>query len=466
MRYALRVSLIAALLLTLITGVTAQDAPADTTPVRSGVEITWPPPVTEVWSIGDVLGTASVENLTYFYLEYVELNADLTVPENAPWIPATAAQTVPVIDGTLATLDTTIVPDGLYALRLVVVTSDQQSYSDTVMPIRVNNERMGAYTERVIADTLEAAGIAPTAETPTPTPEPPVSTAPMAYPALGYYAVNVRFCDSIDNNGCPVVDSMDSRGGAVLAYSASGTGWYNVILPSGMSGWVSPTVIRVEGDISSLPFVAPPAPLPPPAVASIVLNGINIQGGTATCGVPFSVEINVANIGSATAAAATVTLQDVNISTGEITATQYGGFPALNPGSNYVVVIPMSVTAYYNENHELRASLGTEGIRLQYFLNQGGCNVVPPTPPPTATPIQEIMFNTNQCFIVLTEPWPAFSAPYDEMLTQLAARAWEARSLRILNGERWYSLYAADLGVVWVTRVDRLTQGNCGPAAR
>ncbi len=456
------------LLVVLISTVSAQDAPVDTTPVRSGVEITWPPSVTEVWSVGDVIGTASLENLTYFYLEYVELNADLTIPENAPWIPATAAQTEPVIDGTLATLDTTTVPDGLYAIRLVVVTADQQSYTATVMPIRVNNERMGVYTERVIAEALAAAGISPepTAEPTTPTPEPPQPTAPFAYPAQGYYAVNVRFCDSIDNNGCPVIDSMDSRGGAVLAISASGSGWYNVILPSGMSGWVSPTVVRIEGDVSTLPLVAPPARLPPPAVASVILNGIAIQGGTATCAVPFSVEINVANSGNAVAPAATVTLQDVNIRTGEVIATQYGGFPALNPGSNYVVVIPMSVSAYYNETHELRASLGTEGVRLQYYLNQGGCNIPQPTPPPTATPIAEIMFNTNQCFIVLTEPWPAYAAPYGEYLTQLAARAWEARSLRIINGERWYSLHAADLGVVWINRVDRLTQGNCGPSLR
>ncbi|NWG17318.1 MAG: hypothetical protein HXY41_11840 [Chloroflexi bacterium] len=60
MRHFLRYGILFLLLLALIPGVGAQDAPADTTPLASGVEITWPPPVTEVWSVGDVVGTASL----------------------------------------------------------------------------------------------------------------------------------------------------------------------------------------------------------------------------------------------------------------------------------------------------------------------------------------------------------------------------------------------------------------------
>ncbi len=456
-------------LLAIIPVVSAQEAPSDTTPVRLGVEITFPQPVNEVWGLGDVVGTAALESLSFYYLEYVELNNDLSIPENAPWIPATAALREPVIDGALATLDTTTVADGLYALRLVVVTTDGQSYSYTVQPIRVNNERMIAYTERVIEEALAAAGITPeppTLPTPEPTATPEIPSPPMAYPAAGVYAVNVRYCDMIDNDLCPIQEYMDTRGGLLLGRSTNATGWYLVRLPSGLEGWVSPTVITTTGDPNGLPFVPPPSPLPPPAVPNVILNGIGIRGGTATCGVPFEVEVNVANIGSAVAPGASVTLQDVNLSTGEITATTYGTFPSLNPSSNFVIVFGMTTTAYYNETHELRASVGSESVRLQYFLNQGSCNVQPTPPPTVPPPADEIMFNPQQCFIVLTQPTPAFGAPYGELITQLAARAWEARSLRRINGENWYSINPPELGIVWVTRVDRLTQGNCGQITR
>lgn len=469
MRHSIRYAMLILLLLALIPGVQAQEQqpPADTTPVNLGVDLAWPPPVTEVWSEGDVVGTAALPDMAYYYLEYVGLNDDLTIPENAPWIPATVALFEPVVDGPLVTLDTTTVPDGLYALRLVVVTNDQQSFTDTVLPIRVNNERFTAYTDWVIEQTLlelegEDEQTPEPTLVPTSTPEPPVVSVPVAFPAPGLLAVNVRFCDQIDNNACPVQDTLDTRGALVLASSANATGWYLLRLPSGLEGWVSPTVISITGDLAGLPVLAPPLPLPPPASANVILNGIAVRGGGVTCGVPFEVEVNVANVGNAVANGATVTLQDVNVNTGEVTASAYGAFPALNPGGNYVLVFSMVTTAYYNETHELRASLGSENVRAQYFLQQGPCNVSEPPPPPPPPPTDETMFNTNQCFIVLTQPHPAFGAPYGELITQLAARAWEARSLRVINNEAWYSINTPELGVLWLTRVNRLLQGNCG----
>lgn len=288
----------------------------------------------------------------------------------------------------------------------------------------------------------------------------------MAFPAPGLYAVNVRRCDLTDNNACPIIEALDERGSLALANSANRTGWLLVRLPSGMEGWVSPTVIITTADTAGLPYVAPPPPLPPPAVANVVLNGIAIRGGSATCNTPFEVQVNVANVGAAIAAGGTVTLQDVNLRTGDVTATSYGSYPALYPGGNFVVSFPMMISAYYNETHELRATAGSASVRLQYTLGQGGCNPQPTPPPPTPAPPSEFTFGPNQCFIVLTSPWPAFAAPYGELITQLAPRAWEARSLRIINSEYWYSINTPELGVLWVTRVRELTQGNCGPSPR
>lgn len=440
--------------------VSAQTDPElETTPIDGGVRIDWPTPVTEVFSTGEVIGSAAIEGMLYYYLEYIQLNDDLSIPENAPWIPATVAISAPVVDGPLAMLDTTTVPDGLYALRLVVVTVDQQSYSDLVLPVRVSNERFTAYTERVITAALAAAGLTPDPTPEPPTPEPP--SIPMAYPAAGIEAANVRYCDVVDNDRCPIVEFLDGRGGQILGFSATGSGWVLVRLPSGLEGWVAPIVTTLVGDVTTLPFLSPPAPLPPPAAPNVILNGIALRGGGAACGLPFEVEINVANVGTAAANGATVTVQDVNISTGEVTATAYGSFPTLNPGANYVVIVPLVTTAYYNETHELRAALGNENVRVQYVLQQGNCNVQP-TPPPPPPPPEETFFNPNQCFIVLTDRWPAFGAPYGELITQLAARAWEARSLRLVNGERWYSINTPELGVLWLTRVNSFLQGGCG----
>lgn len=369
----------------------------------------------------------------------------------------------------LATLDTTTVPDGLYALRLVVVDNQQQAYTDTVLPIRVNNQRFEDYTRRVIEDALAGLGLpTPTPEPPPPTAEPPVSGPPIALPGPGLLAVNVRYCDAVDNVSCPIIASLDTSGAIVTGVSANGTGWYLIQLLGGLTGWVSPTVATVVGDTAGLPFITPPAPLPPPAASNVILNGIAVRGGTVTCSVPFQVEVNVTNVGNAVADSATVTVQDVNISTGEVTATAYGTFPALNPGSNYVVVVQLTTSVYFNELHELRASVGSENVRTQYTLQQGSCGEQPPPPPPpTAVPPPPVYeFGPNQCFIVLTSPWPVFDAPYGQLITQLAARAWEATGVQFVNGEAWYSVSPPELMTVWTNRVEPFLQGGCDPRAR
>jgi len=462
MRRFLQLLFMAVLFLGLFTSHAALFAQENTSPPAPedmGAHILWPPPVSEVWGTGEVIGTAAIPDMAYYYLEYIELTTELTIPQNAPWIPATTAITVPVSNGPLVTLDTSIAPDGVYALRLVVLNNSGEVFTDIVQPVRLNNTRMQAYTDRVIAETLAAYGIELEPD-PTSQPGPVIDpVVPTAIPASGVGAVNVRYCDVIDNNGCPVIGWLDTQA-AIIARSANDNGWLQVQLPSGLAGWVSPTVIQVGSDISMLPAVTPPMPLPPPAVANIALNGISTQGKT-DCGVTFNVQVNVVNNGDAASNEGTVTLQDVNLGTGEVTATVYGAYPALNPGANFVVNFPVTTTVYYNETHELRAYAGNQDIRIQYVLGQGNCNIQPTQPPPPPPP-QEIIFDDDQCFVALTQPWPAFSAPYGELITQLAARAWEIRSLQMVNGEAWYSLELPEMGQLWISRVEDFTQGNCG----
>src|SRR5690242_7481095 len=78
------------------------------------LSITWPVPVTELWDKQDIQGTVDIPNLDHYLLEWQPLNQDLSMPTNAPWTPASAAQTKPVRNGVIATLDTTGIPDSVY----------------------------------------------------------------------------------------------------------------------------------------------------------------------------------------------------------------------------------------------------------------------------------------------------------------------------------------------------------------
>lgn len=442
----------------------AQDAADETAIARTGVQILWPPPVTEVWGTGDVIGTASVPGMAYYYLEYLPLNADLSLPQNAPWLPVTIAISQPVINGTLATLDTTIVEDGLYALRLVVNTVDGQTFTDVVSPVRVSNERFTNVTERIVEQTLaalEAAGIL--VPTPQPTPEPPAPPPgpPLAFPNAGLTAANVRYCDMVDNDRCPVTGSLGLNGAVVLALSSNGTGWYQLRLESGLVGWVSPTVVTIVGDQSTLPRIAPPAPLPPPPPPGIVVpTGIAISGAT-VCNQQFAVNVNVANTGAATSQPGSVTLQDVNIRTGEITFSDTGSFPALSPGANFVVTIPVLVSAYYNESHRLTAYAGGQSITVDYTLAQGNCGVQPTPPPPPPNPGRD--FGPNQCFLVLTNAKVVFDTPYGNPQGTLEPAAYNALRVEVINQVNWYLLNLTDRPPAWIDGSGVEKQGNCSP---
>ncbi|MCB9458731.1 MAG: hypothetical protein H6670_03700 [Anaerolineaceae bacterium] len=470
-QWAIRI-LLAVLLtaLSVIPGI-AQEPPAET-----GVEISWPPPVSEVWGSGDVTGTANVPNMSYFYLEYLTLNDDLTMPDGAPWIPTTVGMREPVSNGVLATLDTTTVPDGLYALRLVVNTTDNQTFYDVVSPVRVSNNKFDRIITAVIAQALEEAGVvpAPTPEPPTPTPV--VDMTPRVFPTDGVTAVNLRRCDVVDNHGCAVVGYLTGEGGTIFGVSNRGTGWYQVLLPTGLAGWVSPTVVYTTGDLNNIPPVEPPAPLPPPAESNIQLSGLQIQGN-AVCAQTFNVHINVGNVGNAPSPAGDITLQDVNIRTGQVTYTNYGSFPSIAPGANYVVVIPVTTSAFFNETHELRAFAGNKQVNGQYTLQQGDCGgTTPPTaaPPPTAVPPTAIPptplpppnpgreFGQNECFIVLTNPKAIFDAPYGNSRGTLDPAPYSAIRIVQAEGADWYLINTDAFGEVWIAGAGTDKQGDCG----
>ncbi|MCP4363416.1 MAG: hypothetical protein GY796_35905 [Chloroflexi bacterium] len=189
------------------------------------IEIIWPTPATEHSGIMDVFGTANIPDMQFYRIEIVPMNDDLTVSENAGWIPISEDFTEPVEDDVLATVDTTQIPDGLYGLRMVMnigKNATEVGSLDTITgPIRFSNQ-------------FAAEGEEP--EEPVP-PEVPDEGPPLVIARAEVPAVNVRYCDRVDNEGCPVLGFMSNQEyGELLGHSSSGTGWYFTQTASGLQG--------------------------------------------------------------------------------------------------------------------------------------------------------------------------------------------------------------------------------------
>jgi hypothetical protein len=281
------------------------------------LSITWPVPVTELWSSVEVRGTANIPNMARYTIEVANLPADLVLPPDAVWM-SISEQSQPVRDGVLATLDSTTIPDGLYALRLTAFDTAGQSFPLTITPLRVSNER------------------------------------------------------------------------------------FKLIL----QGTRTPT----RRPITAVPRTRTPVP-------TVVLNGIALNPANPTCGQTYTVQVNVNNRGTTNSAPGTVTVQDINVRTGDITASGTGNFPAIAPGQNSVVSIQLASSLFYNEVHQVRAFIANSVIAATYTLQQGTCNVTL-TPsqtatgaPPTTVPTTAVPPTTAPTTIVPTTVVPTTAAP-------------------------------------------------------
>src|SRR5262245_20049569 len=101
-----RVTFLLAITLLLFGLVSAQD---------ETVRITSPLSVYDVAGAIDVRGTVNPPDLQNYFLEVSEYGAETPL-----WIPVSLPSTQPVVDGVLAQWVTTLVPDGIYQLRLHV----------------------------------------------------------------------------------------------------------------------------------------------------------------------------------------------------------------------------------------------------------------------------------------------------------------------------------------------------------
>lgn len=275
---ARRMLIVFALLLLIVSGVQAQTTvePIATEEVDPNINITWPPPVYLLRGEFDVRGTANIPNMTSYFIEFRLLNPDLSpADQSVPWIPAILPSPGPVVDNVLGTWNTTVVPDGLYELRLTVNLNNGAPETARVSPVRVENNPP------------------PFAITPTPALQPtnvPVPTQSQTIPTLiptptaldttpqaeAVTNANVR---AGDDTSYRVVDSLFAgQVVPVVGRSSSGSGWWYVEMPDGDRGFVAPSVVRVTGNTSGLPRINPPATPTPVATATPELPDLTITG--------------------------------------------------------------------------------------------------------------------------------------------------------------------------------------------
>ena len=94
--------------------------------VDPNANISFPPPVYVVRDTVEVRGTANPVGLGHLFLEVraLSLSAAEMDGEESPWFTATLPRIAAVVDDVLGSWNTSQMPDGLYELRLMIKTAD------------------------------------------------------------------------------------------------------------------------------------------------------------------------------------------------------------------------------------------------------------------------------------------------------------------------------------------------------
>lgn len=401
LRPIFRVLTIVMALMLFVTSASAQFiAPEDPDAVDPNLNISYPLPVLAVAGEVEIVGTINIPNVANYFIEYRELVLEELAPDatptERPWFPATLPSTVtPINDGVLGVWDTENTDDGLYEIRLTVNVRGEGARFFRVSPLRVANELgipvMPSLPDR---DPLR----------PTPTQLGGVSRPPVvaATPTATAFSTTPRVVALLDANVRRGDSTVYPRVGAllsaesadILGVSSTGSGWYYIALNDGTRGFISPTTVRVEGNVANLQRIDPP-PVPatptPVATATPIANsnlritGYQIQPASPTCNVAYEVRINVYNDGPGNSGGPfTVRVVDRNVRTNDVTASVEGTIPDIAPNSNYLLILPLTSSTYYGEEHRVTATVDSNNIiaelnesdnqiQATYTLQQGGC---------------------------------------------------------------------------------------------
>lgn len=381
--------------------------PNPNTPPNPNANISFPPPVYFLRGELQIYGSANLPNMANYFLEYRPLivppSPDIVLPE-IPWGPISLPSNVPVQDGLLGIWNTFTVADGLYEIRLTVNVPGQQPVVTVVSPLRVENKPSDFALRNIQLFTMPAGldGIVTPASplVPVTTPE-TTTTGPTVTSTVD---ANVRAGDDTVYSVVGVLRTGTQA--TILGISSRGTGWYYIELPNGTRGFIAPSVVTVSGNTSGLPQINPPprpAPTatsvptrsvtntPPPSTSLPDLGGAlpSLSPNPPSCGMPFNILINIANIGSAPVTSPFLVGFEVSgpggyFQTSTASANVSSGSP-INPGGNFVVGSPSSFTissgggqqftvrVYIDANYGIAESNESNNIITTTFILSGGC---------------------------------------------------------------------------------------------
>jgi len=313
---------------------------------------------------------------------------DATLPEDQGWTPVTLSLRTPSQNTVLGVWDTTVANDGVYSLRLNVSLANGSRVYALVTPLRIENNPppfAGLGTPQPgVLPTLSSGGLPTLIPTPT-----AFSTTPQATARLN---ANVRrgdgtIYDTVSN--LPAGTTVQ-----IIGVSSLGTGWYLIVMPNGVQGWVAPSVVDVTGNFSGVPRVnppPPPAPTPVPVTATpnstinLVAGNFRFDPGSPNCGQTFNIYMDVANFGSQFSPSGIISIRDFRQLDGSFQTSTAGSFPPIAPGQTLNIgPIPLTVSTFYNENHRLEMTVDGSNLIFEsnendnnkeaiYLLNKAGC---------------------------------------------------------------------------------------------
>jgi uncharacterized protein YgiM (DUF1202 family) len=363
--------------------------------------MSWPPPVYVLRGTVEIRGSADLPGMNNYFIEFRALGDDLEADETAIFFPALLPQQTPVVDDVLGEWDTTLTTDGLYELRLTVNIAGADPVIHIVSPLRIENEP----PPFVVIATPEVGVPDPAV----PTQAAAATTAPVVEATQDNTPrVTVELYDSInvrrgDGTNYPSFNALyNGETAAIVGVSSTGSGWWQVSLPNGQIGWVSPDVVTVLGDTSGVPSVQPPpppvptaTPVPLPTLAPVTvapLTQVNLVAGNLyinpnplVCAETADVGIDVANLGSqAMTSGGTVRVQSIRASDGTVQGTTEGAFGPLQANQTFRVDMRLTISTYYNETHRLVFTIdpnnaiaetveGDNSRTLEYTLQKGDC---------------------------------------------------------------------------------------------
>lgn len=366
--------------------------------VDPDANISWPPPVYVLRGEIELIGSANLENMTNYFIEFRPLDfetaaealdeedlPDAEEPFESPWFPVTLPSNQPVVDDVLGTWNTETTADGLYEIRLTLNRQGQAAQYFVVSPLRVENDPPDFVVDLPATATPVAGPTQPTRPTLAASPT-ALDTTPRV---VANTTANVR---SGDSTGYSSIATLRANQQAlVIGISSAGSGWYYIELQDGTRGWVAPSVVTASGNIRSVPRVNPPFTPTPPATDTPVPRA-NLAGSTPAltpsqpiCNQQFQVLANITNNGSArTNSSAQVLIQNIHVASGQVQAEAIRAIPQLDPGQNYVVGADFTISTFYNEEHRIVVTIDVNNevietdtsdnvLTTTYVLQQGGC---------------------------------------------------------------------------------------------